>query len=115
MNKKESILQSALELLAQKGVHDTPMSAIAKSANVGMGTIYNYFPNKEMLLNEVYIKIKHQESSVFENFDTNQPIKTQFEQYFVSVTENSTHFCIVMVINNLYIIYSSKLINSYVV
>ena len=56
MTKKENILSAALSLLTQKGVHNTPMSAIAKSAGTGMGTIYNYFPNKELLINEISLE-----------------------------------------------------------
>ncbi|KAA1246578.1 TetR/AcrR family transcriptional regulator [Aquimarina sp. RZ0] len=96
MNKKESILVSAVELLAEKGVHNTPMSAIARAAGTGMGTIYNYFPNKELLINEIYRSIKEKEKSVFANFRLNKPIKTQFEDYFASIVtffiENPVYF-----------------------
>ncbi|WP_408040360.1 TetR/AcrR family transcriptional regulator [Tenacibaculum amylolyticum] len=81
MNKKEIILTAALELLVEKGVHNTPMSAIAKAAGTGMGTIYNYFPNKEILINEIYSSIKEKETSVFLEVATDKPIKTQFENY----------------------------------
>ncbi|EPR66768.1 TetR/AcrR family transcriptional regulator [Cyclobacterium qasimii] len=87
MNKKEAILSSALKLLTEKGVHNTPMSAIAKAAGTGMGTIYNYFPNKEILINEIYVKIKGEEKSVFAPFDNDQPIKTQFENYFSAIIQ----------------------------
>ncbi|REG87173.1 TetR family transcriptional regulator [Winogradskyella sediminis] len=82
VNKKQDILASALDILAEKGVHNTPMSAIGKAAKTGMGTIYNYFPNKEALINEIYTDIKKQEKLLFESFELNQPIKTQFENYF---------------------------------
>ena len=85
MNKKEIILVSALELLTEKGVHNTPMSAIAKAAGTGMGTIYNYFPNKELLINEIYISIKEKEKLILLDFDSKKPIKTQFENYFMSI------------------------------
>ncbi|WP_341224825.1 TetR/AcrR family transcriptional regulator [uncultured Arcticibacterium sp.] len=85
MNKKETILSSALSLLTEKGVHNTPMSAIAKAAGTGMGTIYNYFPNKEILINEIYVDIKEKEKSIFLVFDANKPIKTQFENYFTAI------------------------------
>ena len=87
VNKKHIILASALELLVEKGVHNTPMSAIGKAAKTGMGTIYNYFPNKEALINEIYTDIKKQEKLLFENFESDKPIKTQFESYFtIAVT-----------------------------
>ncbi len=87
MNKKEAILSSALQLLTEKGVHNTPMSAIAKAAGTGMGTIYNYFPNKELLINEIYINIKAEEKSVFPDFDAEGSIKTQFEAYFSAIID----------------------------
>lgn len=87
MNKKEAILSSALTLLTEKGVHNTPMSAIAKAAGTGMGTIYNYFPNKEFLINEIYINIKEQEKAVFLDFDLEKPIKTQFEHYLTNIIQ----------------------------
>jgi AcrR family transcriptional regulator len=96
VNKKEAILSSALKLLTEKGVHNTPMSAIAKAAGTGMGTIYNYFPNKELLINEIYIKIKEKEKEIFLEFETEKPIKTQFESYHTSIIDffinNSSYY-----------------------
>lgn len=85
VNKKENILSSALDLLSKNGLHNTPMSAIAKAAGTGMGTIYNHFPTKEILINEIYVNIKEKEKSVFPSFDIDQPIKTQFESYLSTI------------------------------
>ncbi|WP_072995722.1 TetR/AcrR family transcriptional regulator [Pseudozobellia thermophila] len=84
MKKRESILRSALRLLVNNGVHNTPMSAIAKEAGTGMGTIYNYFENKDELINELYLYIKEKEKTVFVPFDENRPVKTQFEDYYAN-------------------------------
>ncbi|MEM6343379.1 MAG: TetR/AcrR family transcriptional regulator [Bacteroidota bacterium] len=81
MSKKDAIINAALELLVKKGVHNTPMSEIAKAAGTGMGTIYNYFPNKELLINEIYRGIREKEESLFQAVKTDGPIKTQFENY----------------------------------
>lgn len=75
---------SALQLLVRNGVHNTPMSAIAKEAGTGMGTIYNYFKNKDELINELYLYIKEKEKTVFVPFDENEPVKTQFERYYAN-------------------------------
>lgn len=90
MSKKESIISAAIDLLSVQGVHNTPMSAIAKSAGTGMGTIYNHFENKEVLINDLYLLIKEAERSAFPPFDPNAPVKTQFERYF----ENLVRFFI---------------------
>ncbi|WP_027472091.1 TetR/AcrR family transcriptional regulator [Saccharicrinis fermentans] len=87
MSKKEKILLAALKILTEKGIHNTPMSAIAKVAGTGMGTIYNYFSNKDLLINNIYVFIKDRERSVFLDFDLGAPIKTQFENYLTSIIE----------------------------
>lgn len=48
-NTKDDILQAALELFAEKGYHNTSMSAIADQAGVGKGTLYWHFSSKEEL------------------------------------------------------------------
>ena len=87
MSKKDAIITAALQLLVERGVHNAPMSEIAKTARTGMGTIYNYFPNKDLLINEIYIRIKEKEELVFLEVDTNKPIKTQFENYITVLIE----------------------------
>ncbi|MGD0278360.1 MAG: TetR/AcrR family transcriptional regulator [Smithella sp.] len=53
LNKRDDILQAALELIAEHGFHEAPMSLIAAKAGVGSGTIYIYFKSKDDLINEV--------------------------------------------------------------
>ncbi len=85
MDKKNAIIDAALELLVENGVHNTPMSQVAKAAGTGMGTIYNYFPNKEVLINEIYKSIKDQEENLFLQVNTSDPLKTQFENYITGL------------------------------
>ena len=87
MSKKDAIITAALQLLVERGVHNAPMSKIAKAAGTGMGTIYNYFPNKDLLINEIYIRVKEKEELVFLEVDTDKPIKTQFENYITVLIE----------------------------
>jgi len=87
VNKKEQILKAALKLLTEKGVHATPVSAIAKEAGTGMGTIYNYFPTKEDLINALYVSIKHEEQEALVKVQADLPIKTQFEAYYSSAVQ----------------------------
>ena len=62
MGKIDDILRATLKLVIQKGIHNTPMSLISKEAGVGMGTIYNYFKSKEVLINALYLKLKGEEA-----------------------------------------------------
>ncbi len=79
MNKKESILKAALFLFVEQGEQATSMKWIAKEAKCGIGTMYNYFPSKENLINQLYIELKTKYVNfVLKALDTNKPIKQQF-------------------------------------
>lgn len=82
VDKKQQIIEAALQLLVEKGIHAAPMSAIATAAKTGMGTIYNHFENKEALINAIYVDIKLQEAMIFEALFNDEPVKTQFELYY---------------------------------
>ena len=45
--KREQILQAVLELFMEKGLNGMKVSTIAKKADVGKGTVYEYFCSKE--------------------------------------------------------------------
>lgn len=53
-DKREKILDAALELFAERGFHGTPVPEVAARAKVGAGTIYRYFESKEALVNALY-------------------------------------------------------------
>ncbi|WP_290790768.1 TetR/AcrR family transcriptional regulator [Flavihumibacter sp. UBA7668] len=83
MDKKEQIILAAMKLLTEKGVQATPMSAIAKAANTGMGTIYNYFPTKEALINAIYLHIKGSEFHLLGTApDESKSLKSRFFQFY---------------------------------
>ena len=54
-DKKELIIDTALELFAENGYHATSISSIAKDAGISKGLMYNYFESKELLLNEIIL------------------------------------------------------------
>jgi AcrR family transcriptional regulator len=56
-DKREAILAAALRLIARSGLHDTPMSAVAREAGVAAGTLYLYFPSKEAMINVLYLEL----------------------------------------------------------
>lgn len=47
---KNKILTAAIKVFAQKGYVNTTMSDVSIQAKVGIGTLYNYFKNKDDLL-----------------------------------------------------------------
>jgi TetR/AcrR family transcriptional regulator, repressor of fatR-cypB operon len=53
-DKREAILDAALELFVERGFFGTAVPEIAERAGVGAGTIYRYFESKEALVNAIY-------------------------------------------------------------
>lgn len=57
-DKREVILQTALELLATNGFQHTPMSLIVKHSGASAGIIYHYFTSKDELIQALYRRVK---------------------------------------------------------
>ena len=58
MEKKEQILETALNLFIENGFDKTPTSRIALEAGVATGTLFHHFKTKEELINALYFEIK---------------------------------------------------------
>ncbi len=92
-DKKSEIIDVTLALIAQRGVHNTPMSLVSKSSGIAAGTIYHHFESKEKLINEVYLNIKTSMlTSVMKNDNETKPYKDRFfeicETYFDYLVDN---------------------------
>lgn len=73
---RDKILRAALELFARNGYAKTTISSIAKSAGVAKGLIYNYFDNKDMLLQEAFTSsFKDIESTFAPLYQMTDPVK----------------------------------------
>jgi TetR/AcrR family transcriptional regulator, repressor of fatR-cypB operon len=57
VEKRDAILAAALRLITRFGLHNTPMSAVAREAGVAVGTVYLYFPSKEAMINALYLQV----------------------------------------------------------
>ncbi len=58
IDKRDALIEATIKLVNNNGFHATPMSKIAKMANVSPATIYLYFENKQDLVNKTYIEVK---------------------------------------------------------
>lgn len=52
---RQKILDAALEVFAKQGYHSSTVEAIAKTAGISKGLMYNYFKSKEDVLQELMI------------------------------------------------------------
>jgi AcrR family transcriptional regulator len=57
-DKRTAILEAALKLFTERGFHGTSTAQISKEAGVATGTLFNYFPTKEYLINSLYFEVK---------------------------------------------------------
>lgn len=78
-DKRDDIVQAALELIAENGFHGAPMAIIADRAGVGAGTIYRYFENKDVLIAEIYYDIeKRMYPFIMKGYAHEKPIRERF-------------------------------------
>jgi AcrR family transcriptional regulator len=78
-DKRADVMQAALELMAEKGFHGSPMAEIAEKAGVGAGTIYRYFESKDVLINELHRELEKKIMAVIqEGFPFGRPIRERF-------------------------------------
>jgi AcrR family transcriptional regulator len=56
-DKRNAILEAAIEVVAEQGV-SAPTARIAKLAGVAEGSLFTYFENKDVLLNQLYLELK---------------------------------------------------------
>ena len=74
-----------LELVVEQGIHATPMSQVAKEANVAVGTIYHYFENKNQIIEEIYSMICQDYGVVLMANVPETGYKDQFETMWINL------------------------------
>jgi AcrR family transcriptional regulator len=57
-DKRKAILDAAQRVIAERGVGNSPTSAISKAAGVAEGSLFTYFASKDELLNELYLEMR---------------------------------------------------------
>lgn len=76
--KRQLIMNTALKLFANKGFASTPISLIAKEAEISKGLIYNYFSSKEDLIINI---IMDGLQDFFDIFDPNHDANLTDEEF----------------------------------
>ena len=78
--KRDLIVQAALKVFAEHGLHGTPVPPIATEAGVGVGTLYRYFDSKEALINAVFQDSKQRlQERLLTDLDLMQPSRALFD------------------------------------
>lgn len=80
--KKDRILDAAIQLFAQSGYTGTKVADIAKAADVSFGTVFTYFENKEALFERAILEpLKELDLAFHERKMTDEPILVQLETF----------------------------------
>lgn len=95
--KREEIMQAALELITEHGFHGAPMAMVAERAGVGAGTIYRYFEGKDALIAEIFAELeKKLVEYLLQGYSLDRPLRERFIylssmiiRYFM---DNAIHF-----------------------
>ncbi len=75
-HKPDAILDTAVGLFAAEGV-GVSTSRLAKAAGVSNGTLFNYFPTKQDLLDALYLRLKGEFSDALGDIDAGLPLRDQ--------------------------------------
>ena len=83
-NVEEKIFNNVIDLINKNGFNNTSMKTIANETGIAVGTLYNYFSNKEELVfsvieqswNETFIKLD-------QILESNLKNKTKYEKFII--------------------------------
>ena len=86
---RERIFRAALQLFAERGFSATTIESITEAADVGKGTFFNYFENKESLLLEFREKqMDKVRAFVANSMNSDAALATVIYEFSVSMTEH---------------------------
>ncbi|MCU7376076.1 TetR/AcrR family transcriptional regulator [Paucibacter sp. O1-1] len=58
-DKKQAILDSALQLFVSNGFNATSTASIAKAAGVATGTLFHHFPTKSDIMSQLFLSMQN--------------------------------------------------------
>ncbi|MBU2929303.1 TetR/AcrR family transcriptional regulator [Winogradskyella psychrotolerans] len=94
IDKRNALVKATIELVNNDGFHATPMSKIAKMANVSPATIYLYFENKQDLVNQTYIEVKAEYTKyAFATYDETMSVEAGFELIWKRIADFKLKEC----------------------
>ncbi|HUK92781.1 MAG TPA: TetR/AcrR family transcriptional regulator [Methanomicrobiales archaeon] len=78
---RERVLSAALRLFTTCGFHATPTARISREARVSTGTLFHYFPDKNTLIDQLYLAIQREVAEAIRRQDDGTlPTKQRLER-----------------------------------
>lgn len=102
-DKKSRIVTAATELFSSKGVRNTTIGQIAKTAGIGKGTIYYYYSDKTEILLECYMThIKLTRKRAFERSSNEQDMLLRVRKFLHYISDEARQDSFVSTLVNEY-------------
>lgn len=89
--RKDEILTAAWKCFAEKGYQGTTMRDIAKKINLSTGVIYNYFKNKDEILDALMEWALKSENQIFDLMTKKNTAREAISELFNACFESCTH------------------------
>lgn len=100
-DKKEMVYQGAVEVISREGFHNATVEKIASSAGVAVGTVYNYFLNKNDILDYIFQKEFEKRKRYFleikeKDLHPLEKLKSILSMHFEEVKKNKEVFSVIL-------------------
>lgn len=92
-SRKQQILKAAYNCFNKRGYHNTSMRDIFKEAKLSSGAVYNYYPSKEDILQELVLQGQNSSKKLFDEIISNAQIKNPLRhilEYYFDQSGNKT-------------------------
>ena len=93
MDKKQHIIQAAIELFTTQGYEKTSIAAVCELAKASKGAVFHHFKNKDELLREVFIRMAEiincvgdETNAINDGLPVKERMANYLENIFVSMT-----------------------------
>ncbi|PRR83899.1 TetR/AcrR family transcriptional regulator [Clostridium vincentii] len=95
--KEKKIKEAVIKLILEQGFHGTSISKIAKEAGISPATVYIYYENKEVMLQDIYLEYSEEIfdyllSKLDNDMDGRQLIEILVTGYYTYIQENGEIF-----------------------
>jgi AcrR family transcriptional regulator len=86
-NKKEQIINAAIECFGTRGYYSVTISQLAKDAGISKGLLYNYYSSKEDLLKQIFHRIMKEFIGYLDSDNDGIIEKHELLEYFDKIIE----------------------------
>jgi AcrR family transcriptional regulator len=78
-NKREAILNAMLDVVAERGFHEAPMSLVSERSGASAGVIYHHFESKEAIIQALYERVRElKRAGLLEGYSPDMGAKEAF-------------------------------------